>query len=776
MSVADVFLDIGKARADGHDQRAIVRVVQRPTADRHQRFLSVERDWTSSVDRRQQEYLEKRNTATRFSPIAEEEERPRDAPFPSVENTETVDNEPRYQDAQTIPGTPPLRSMGSEELGDSSSPHEQNQNHGSRKRKTSAEPSGPAKHRRVDEEHSTQAQKTISPQRKRTNVPTFASPHRRPSLNERQVQNENIGLGVTKSPQSKRTVGANIPSSQNTVPVSTPTNASAQSASKHLHSAMRKSSPTSAHADKRRSVSFNEPNANGDAQSTPRVDSSQTKSSRKNATNKAAQKAASQDSPYTPSNRNTMTPDQHQRKLMDDQFARIKQEIAEREKEKAQLRADLENPDISTESKNDIQKLLKTYATLDEAKKNSKKNSGSEDQSRVISKLQRKIVPLRNRLARNMAKNQAENPSEPAASKTRDEPSLPVSETTVNRSIPSPSPAAAPAASQPETWSFGRIASPSTRKPESQSQPTPPRRVTRSSASASASQESRPQKSPTKSPAPQQSPSLSIPMKSPPKKSPAKPQTPVEDRNAEVHAEKDQSQPEETQQEDVEMEDAGSEEDSGEEDSSQEDPSEESSSDEAAKNGEASTVETSKPTAQMDQSNSDQDAVNESDEEESREESPTRANGFVDDAAEEDDREEDEEQEAEGDEEMEDFIDDGPEESEESEEEETETKDSGAGAKFEAINGHAAEKDHAEESSDEEGKLEESQDEESDEGNGEEEAPAEQEEQTKPPAVEDQPVKDDQPKENQEESLSKENDDSEYESLESSDDSDSEIE
>lgn len=732
MTVADIFVDIGKARADGHDQRAIVRVVQKPTPDYHQRFTSVERDWsnTGATDWRQQRYRDKRNTAVQFSPIAEEH-RPRDAPLPSVEN-------------ETISGTSP-RSLDNEELSGPYSPQEQNRE--SKKRKTSTESSGPAKHRRIEEQPTLSS---VSPLRKRANIPTFASPHRRPSLAERTAPNESIGLGVTKSPLSKKSAQANIPSSQNTATVYTP-----QPAGKHLHSAMRKSSPLTIHSEQRRSVSFNEPIVNGAAQSTPQVNSSRSKASQKKSTNKGRKPTSSdaQESPYTPSNRNTMTPDQQQQKQMDDQFARIKQDLEA--KEKARLKKDLQNPDISTASKDIIKKLLKTFESIEVAKNNAKANNGGEDQSRYISNLQRKLPSLRNKLAQSRGKKDAEKAPEP---------SLPVSEATVTRSIPSPvaSRSAAPAASQPETWSFGSIVPSSTAKLESQSQPTPTRRVTRSSASAS--QESMPRKSPSKSPAPRQSSSASVAVRSPPKSNRVDPQPPVEGSNVDVQEETESPRPKDAQQDDVEMEDAESEEDSSEDSSS-----EESSSDESVNDGEASAVKVSKADERMDEDNAGQADVDGSDEKaESPNGSPAMANGFIDDAANEDSEEDDEEQnEAEGDE-MKDFIDDGSErtedseESEKSEEEKAEDEDSGENAKPEAIDTQGAEEQVEE--SDENNEQDDAQDE------------AQDEAQAKSQADKGQAVEGDHDEQNQSESPSKEQDNSEYESLDNSDDSDSEIE
>ncbi|KAJ6093550.1 hypothetical protein N7486_008839 [Penicillium sp. IBT 16267x] len=50
MSVEEVFVNRGKARADGHDQRGIVRVIQKPHAHAPERFPSVELDFEAASE------------------------------------------------------------------------------------------------------------------------------------------------------------------------------------------------------------------------------------------------------------------------------------------------------------------------------------------------------------------------------------------------------------------------------------------------------------------------------------------------------------------------------------------------------------------------------------------------------------------------------------------------------------------------------------------------------------------------------------------------------
>ncbi|OAL74173.1 hypothetical protein A7D00_2204 [Trichophyton violaceum] len=51
LTVADVFIDYGKARADGLDQRGVLRVIQQPTSTRPVRYGSVVQDWDAITNR-----------------------------------------------------------------------------------------------------------------------------------------------------------------------------------------------------------------------------------------------------------------------------------------------------------------------------------------------------------------------------------------------------------------------------------------------------------------------------------------------------------------------------------------------------------------------------------------------------------------------------------------------------------------------------------------------------------------------------------------------------
>lgn len=73
MTVADVWVDKGKARVEGHDQHGAVRVVQKPAPYAPVRFPSVEQDWDAAA--RAYEIQKQRKKAAsihKFPPIPEE--------------------------------------------------------------------------------------------------------------------------------------------------------------------------------------------------------------------------------------------------------------------------------------------------------------------------------------------------------------------------------------------------------------------------------------------------------------------------------------------------------------------------------------------------------------------------------------------------------------------------------------------------------------------------------------------------------------------------------
>ncbi|CAI7651120.1 unnamed protein product [Penicillium glandicola] len=173
LTVADVWVDYGKARTDGLDQRGSVRVLQKPTTAAPERFPSVDQDWDAAIvtyERKRAMKDKKEAMESQFPAIQEEDEessaesrhshsrslsqshiqwehspespqhtnndrhvsarkspvehRHRDLPLSSVENLNPVTTSPPAKSTgPTIAGTPPLRRE-SEELGESPSPAE----------------------------------------------------------------------------------------------------------------------------------------------------------------------------------------------------------------------------------------------------------------------------------------------------------------------------------------------------------------------------------------------------------------------------------------------------------------------------------------------------------------------------------------------------------------------------------------------------------------------------------------------------------------------------
>ncbi|OQE25615.1 hypothetical protein PENFLA_c008G10683 [Penicillium flavigenum] len=172
LTVADVWVDYGKARTDGLDQRGSVRVIQRPTNAAPERFPSVDQDWDAAIvayERKRAMKDKKEAMEAQFPAIQEEDEdgnaeslrthsrslsqshiqwehspasprrtnhdshasarspvehRHRDLPLSSVEIPNPVITSPPAKSmGPTIAGTPPPRRE-SEELGESPSPAE----------------------------------------------------------------------------------------------------------------------------------------------------------------------------------------------------------------------------------------------------------------------------------------------------------------------------------------------------------------------------------------------------------------------------------------------------------------------------------------------------------------------------------------------------------------------------------------------------------------------------------------------------------------------------
>ncbi|KAJ5179342.1 hypothetical protein N7492_002552 [Penicillium capsulatum] len=124
-TVADIFVNRGKAEADGHDQRGTVRVIQKPSAEVPERFPSVVQDWDGAIQDAHRRKSKKQ--VTRFSPIHEDDELLngwKSSPVPHEYDIAGKGDDVGSTGPSTaaIADTPPCTRIGSEELGDSPSP------------------------------------------------------------------------------------------------------------------------------------------------------------------------------------------------------------------------------------------------------------------------------------------------------------------------------------------------------------------------------------------------------------------------------------------------------------------------------------------------------------------------------------------------------------------------------------------------------------------------------------------------------------------------------
>ncbi|KAH2642163.1 hypothetical protein KXW54_001476 [Aspergillus fumigatus] len=167
LTVADVFVDNGRARTDGADQRGTVRVIQKPAPYAPVRFPSVSQDWDAAAQEFERQMKIKKEAVQanlrKIPTIAEESqsfserdtpsaqvnggrtlaatvddrERRRDVPVSSVEQEEIPMSPPRWgespvheNDSQdpkgvVVAATPQHKRMESQELGESPSPERQ---------------------------------------------------------------------------------------------------------------------------------------------------------------------------------------------------------------------------------------------------------------------------------------------------------------------------------------------------------------------------------------------------------------------------------------------------------------------------------------------------------------------------------------------------------------------------------------------------------------------------------------------------------------------------
>ncbi|KAJ5141046.1 hypothetical protein N7526_002041 [Penicillium atrosanguineum] len=283
LSVASIFIDEGKARADGYDQYGVVRVIQTPSQGRAQRFGSVVHDWDSTATEAKRRLSQKMEAVSKqISPIEEENDSMEDD---SVKRQHCNFSLSSIEDA-AIPGTPPFDHQGSEELGgDSPGAQESHPELHPRKRKQSSELDMPVKEPRLGNnsraqpapEMSATSTFSTSPAR-HPQISSFASPRqRRPGVQTPSSPlKRGLGVAITKSPSAML-----HPESSQISSNGLPLPSSAPSPSLNRGSVMERSQPLqssalrknhSRHNDNRQPVSFVEadPSARrNDATATP---------------------------------------------------------------------------------------------------------------------------------------------------------------------------------------------------------------------------------------------------------------------------------------------------------------------------------------------------------------------------------------------------------------------------------------------------------------------------------------------------------------------------
>ncbi|KAJ5638931.1 hypothetical protein N7528_001321 [Penicillium herquei] len=200
LSVADVFINRGKAETDGFDQSGIVRVIQKPAIHAPTRFPSVVQDFDGPVASRG------RRQSPIFSPISEEPHEPYDSPsFPAQRLDLTSETPTLPMNISNDYSNPPTSSYASVTAQ-------------SRKRSLdSTENNRPPKEPRLGTVVHTARNTTPPPQPTRgtlqrpPRIPTFARPN--PKLSYSKPHGNGLGLDPSTSPKARRRGSlTNIPS------------------------------------------------------------------------------------------------------------------------------------------------------------------------------------------------------------------------------------------------------------------------------------------------------------------------------------------------------------------------------------------------------------------------------------------------------------------------------------------------------------------------------------------------------------------------------------
>ncbi|CAL5865900.1 uncharacterized protein PFLUO_LOCUS106 [Penicillium psychrofluorescens] len=450
MTVADVFVDIGKARREGLDQRGTLHVIQKPAQSPPVRFPSVDIDWDSAASRCE---LQRKTQQENLPSIYEDEGKteasgsPRRASSASMLSSQLshIYDQPDQAEKPTLPAKQRHRGLSlSVETNDDNSSVE---NHHSapveihedidmstpknmketlsRKRKQSLEQAGPRKELRLQ----TPGSPASTSHQRRQRVPSFSGPSRIPA-DQLSASERRLGVGIMTSPPGRkpvqRHVGDPIPAPNLTPAAHQPILDSA----KKLYSILRKESPADG-SQPRGSVSFdddNEPSSSFPAPTPTPTEPAGHQSLQKRALPDGSAKSTQVRAAFLPPG---VSPEMAQ-KCVDDI------ELEKREREDLALMA--EDPNTNPKALIIIKRLLTEWTKL------TRQESAPHRRYDRIANRRRKMSKLRKDLQ--------------AFTFDRDTKAAPTSSSSnPSRAIPPPSPPVAPAVSPPALRSSNKNAS-----------------------------------------------------------------------------------------------------------------------------------------------------------------------------------------------------------------------------------------------------------------------------------------------------------------------------
>ncbi|KAJ5623860.1 hypothetical protein N7510_000169 [Penicillium lagena] len=281
LTVADVFVDIGKARREGLDQRGTLHVIQKPAPSPPVRFPSVDIDWDSAASRCELQ----RKTKQENLPSIDEDEGTREASGSTRRASSASALSSQLSHIHDLPDQAGKPSSSAKQrhrgLTISVETNEDNpcvDNHDgspiniledfdmptpksaketrSRKRKQSLEQAEPRKEPRLQTSDSPTS--TSTPPQRRQRAPSFSGPSRIPA-DQLSASQRRLGVGIMTSPPDRKPVQRNI---NRPIPAPNLTPDAHQpilDSAKKLYSILRKESPADG-SQKRGSVSFTDDN------------------------------------------------------------------------------------------------------------------------------------------------------------------------------------------------------------------------------------------------------------------------------------------------------------------------------------------------------------------------------------------------------------------------------------------------------------------------------------------------------------------------------------